>query len=535
MRGWKAPGIALLVAAVAVAALAPIGAAARAPGTGAWPMFADGAAHNAVNRAETTLTPSNVSGLHVTHTYPGWTEIQADTVYQVIVGSFGYSVTSGTRGGANTYITAFHLPSGSRAWRHQISSHNQTWNYVPAVVNGVLFVGGKSAMFAFNATTGQALWTTSVSAIGWFNEVTVTNGVVYADTYQGQTVYAFNATTGHQMWSVIPPGCCLTGAVTVSGSLAYVELSGDLIAYNATTGAHVFTATAVGGGGDTVAVSGGVAFVQTANDLQAFNAATGTSLWSAATEAGNVVSSLTPAVDGSTVVVGTTRYLIAFSASTGHRLWTYDAGSDYAEFLPPAIANGVVYAGSGGNGTPGLQRDHRCRALQRQRRILLERRGVERSRVCALHRRGDRLGPLTAGAIRSGLHAETPVELGARVSRARPCRRRVTSAVSGDEASRSNSMHVVKCVLQNRTRRWAHANSASVELQGGVSHGRGRPGSIGRLDRVGCALVIGRRSWRVGRLAACRHRSPPDQDRESVRSGLHQHGLQRRPADAVEH
>lgn len=349
MRGWKVPGVALLVAAVAAAALAPIGAAARASGTGTWPMFADGPAHNGVNRAESTLTTSNVSGLHVTHTFPAWTQIQADTVYQVIVGNFGYSVTGGTRGGANTYITAFKLPSGSRAWRHQISSHNQSWNYIPAVVNGDLYVGGESAMYAFNATTGHALWTTNVPATSLFNEVTVTNGVVYADTYFGQTVYAFNASTGHLMWSVSPPGCCLTGAVTVSGSLAYIELGSTLIAYNATTGAHVFTA-AVDGDGDTVAVSGGVVFVQTANNLQAYNASTGALKWTAATESGDVVSSLTPAVDGSTVIVGTTRYLIAFSASTGHRLWTYNSGTDGTEFLPPAIANGVVYAGSGGNG-----------------------------------------------------------------------------------------------------------------------------------------------------------------------------------------
>jgi outer membrane protein assembly factor BamB len=347
MRGWRAPGIALLVAAVAGAALAPIGAAARASGTGAWPMFADGPAHNGVNRAESTLTTSSVSGLHVTHTYPAWTEIEADTLYQVIVGNLGYGVTGGTSGGANTYITAFNLPSGSRAWRHQISSQRQSWNYVPAVANGDLYVGGESAMYAFNATTGHALWTTNVPSMSLFNEVTVNNGVVYADTYFGQTVYAFNASTGHLMWSVSPSGCCLTGAVTVSGSLAYVELVGELIAYNATTGAHVFTATVDGGGGDTVAVSGGVAFVQSANNLQAYNATTGAPKWSAATESGDVVASLTPAVDGSTVIVGTTRYLIAFSASTGHRLWTYDSGSDNTVFLPPGIANGVVYAGSG--------------------------------------------------------------------------------------------------------------------------------------------------------------------------------------------
>ena len=322
-------------------------------------MFADGPAHNGVNRAETTLTVSNVSGLHIARTYPAWGEIAADTVYQVIVGSLGYSVTPGTNGGANTFISAFQLPSGRRAWRHAVSSHNQSWNYVPAVSEGILYIGGDSQMTAYNAVSGALVWSTPVSPNSEFNEVTVANGMVYADTYYGETAYAFNASNGKVVWSVAPPGCCLTGAVTVSGGVAYIAQSQTLFAYKATTGEQIF-AKADGGSTDTVAVSGGVVFVQSINGttgghLQAFNATSGARLWSVVTEAGNSYSSLTPAVDGSTVVVGTTRYLIAFAAGTGSRLWTYDTGTSFTDFLPPSIANGVVYAGSIGNGLQAVR------------------------------------------------------------------------------------------------------------------------------------------------------------------------------------
>ena len=320
-----------------------------AAGTGDWPMFGDGAAHDSVNRAETTLTPANVSGLHVAHQYPGWTENQADTVYQVVVGNLGYSVIPGTRGGANTFITAFKLPSGSRAWRHQISSYGHSGNYVPAVANGVLYVGGDSAVYAFDATTGAAVWSTTLA--GGAEEVTVSGGMVYAGTS------AFNASNGHLIWTAAPSGCCLTGAITVAGGVAYIADNQKLFAYNATTGAHLFTSPAAGFG-DTVAVSAGVVFLQSAHDLQAFNASTGAVLWTKPTEGGNSVSSLTPAVDGSTVVVGTTRYLIAFAASNGARLWTYNSGSDLTEYLPPAIANGVVYAGSIGIGLQAFSEAH---------------------------------------------------------------------------------------------------------------------------------------------------------------------------------
>jgi outer membrane protein assembly factor BamB len=333
-------GLGVAVATAVVAALAPLSTGSLAAGTGNWPMFDDGPAHNGNNRAETTLTTTNVSGLHVVHTYPGWTTPPGASYprYQVVVGSLGYSVVSG-KGGPN--IQAFNLPSGTRAWHHPISITSTVWHFVPAVANGVLYVGGYDAMYAFNTTSGAAVWTTRVPIQSLFNETTVSGGIVYADTYDTETVYAFDASNGHVLWSRKPAGCCMVGAVTVSGGIAYAAQNGGLVAYNATTGASVFT-TAAAGGADTVAVSGGVVFLQSANNLQAFNASTGALLWTAATDAGGSLS-VTPAVDGSTVVVGTLHYLIAFAASSGARLWTLDTGS----VETPSIANGVVYAGTG--------------------------------------------------------------------------------------------------------------------------------------------------------------------------------------------
>jgi outer membrane protein assembly factor BamB len=55
-------------------------------------------------------------------------------------------------------------------------------------------------------------------------------------------------------------------------------------------------------------------------------------------------------VDGSTLIATTPEYVIAFNATSGVRLWAYDSGSDATGYLPPAVANGVVYAGSLGDG-----------------------------------------------------------------------------------------------------------------------------------------------------------------------------------------
>jgi outer membrane protein assembly factor BamB len=171
----------------------------------------------------------------------------------------------------------------------------------------------------------------------------VAGSVVYASTYASQKVYAFDAHTGTVLWSATPRGCCgsgLSGPVSVANDLAYVTTGNHVVAYNANMGSLVFTSSASPGRylGTTAAVSNGVAFVQAwGGFLDAFNASTGALLWSSPTMSDGVSG---PAVDGSTVVVSTQRNLIAFAASDGHRSWTVDGGADQQ----PAIANGVVYA-----------------------------------------------------------------------------------------------------------------------------------------------------------------------------------------------
>jgi outer membrane protein assembly factor BamB len=313
-------------------------------------MYRDGSAHNGTNRAETILSPVNVAGLHIAHAYPNWVPA-LDESSQIIVGSLGYSVDEGSHqepycgGVCNGFIWAFHLPSGAPAWHHKVYSGGHLHHYVPAVsAGGVLYVGGASAMYAFNAANGSALWTTPVGEL--FEQTTVaSNGIVYAAGLYG-SIYAFDGASGRILWSAKPSGCCANGAVTVAGGLAYFS-TGHLFAYNAKSGAPVFTSTATTEAAGTVAVSGGVAYVQGLHQLAAFNASTGSLLWSSVTELGGAYHSLAPAVDGGTVVVSTPRYLIAFAASTGARLWTVDSGTDYTGYSEPAIANGLVYTGSG--------------------------------------------------------------------------------------------------------------------------------------------------------------------------------------------
>jgi outer membrane protein assembly factor BamB len=273
-----------------------------------------------------------VSGLTIIAAYPSWAG-----KYQVVVGNLGYSDITGAGLGTNTYITAFNLLTGTRAWRHKISDHFLSGHYVPAISGGVLFVGGLDDMYAFNAVSGRQLWVTGTGSDGNFNEVTVANGIVYDDTSLGGTLYAFSAANGQLLWSALAPGCCLIGAVTVAGGLAYESTDAGLVAYNATTGAHVFTATAADQT-DTVVVGNGLAFMYGSDALQALNATTGALVWTVGLP--GETGPFTPAVDGDTLVIATARSMTAFSADSGAQLWSVSDGYDYSV---PAIADGVVY------------------------------------------------------------------------------------------------------------------------------------------------------------------------------------------------
>ena len=349
-----------------LAASAAPAAASNRPGyagAGDWTMYADGAAHNDVNRSEQALSPATVAGLHLAQTYTKWqpNEEQASP-YQIVVGNMGYSVYTAPYSLIGL-IMAFHLPAGTVAWHRVIAKNGDDWLYVPAVSNGRLYVGGADAMFAFDAVTGAPLWTTTVAPTNVapgpeFNPVTVSGTTVYGSTYTTGWIYAFSAARGKILWKV-KPAAEIIGPVSVSGGLVYVAGAftdvalGHLRAYNATTGALVFT-SAASTFGDSVAVSNGLAFVQDDTYLEAFNATTGALVWKATTEPGATSgnSSRTPAVDGATVVVSGNQHVEAFAAATGARLWSYDSGSSSTYYRQPALANGVVYVAAD---TKGLQ------------------------------------------------------------------------------------------------------------------------------------------------------------------------------------
>jgi outer membrane protein assembly factor BamB len=200
--------VGVLFASMLMAAFAmPLPARAATIGTGDWPMFIDGPAHNGNNRAETVLSPSTVSGLVVTHTYSSWVaEGNEDAgAYPVTSGSLGASFSNGTTGD-HLILDVFNLPAGTLRW-HRIVAElgGDTTPAVPepAFSGGDIFAGAGSTISAYDATSGHLLWSRAGAAGDHFNAITVSNGVIYADEYGSTTaVYALNATSGAVVWSM---------------------------------------------------------------------------------------------------------------------------------------------------------------------------------------------------------------------------------------------------------------------------------------------------------------------------------------------
>jgi eukaryotic-like serine/threonine-protein kinase len=86
----------------------------------------------------------------------------------------------------------------------------------PAVANGVVYVGGGSAVYA---TTGAGLWSHRTGDFV-YSSPSLANGVVYFGSYDGN-VYALSARTGSLLWEY-PIGVHVPSSPTVVNGLVFV-------------------------------------------------------------------------------------------------------------------------------------------------------------------------------------------------------------------------------------------------------------------------------------------------------------------------
>jgi len=97
------------------------------------------------------------------------------------------------------------------------------------VANGTVYVGGGFNLNAFNAATGELLWS-APTGFTIDSSPAVANGVVYVGSYDNY-VYAFDAATGQLIWRA-PTGFYVESSPAVANGVVYVGSDdGNLYAF----------------------------------------------------------------------------------------------------------------------------------------------------------------------------------------------------------------------------------------------------------------------------------------------------------------
>jgi outer membrane protein assembly factor BamB len=223
----------------------------------------------------------------------------------------------------------------------------------PTVYDGVVLVAAQDLnIHAYNATTGQLLWTKPGGS--FTSKLTVVNGVTYVGRYDqaGSSEFvAYNVKTGSQIWAV-PFPCFLQTIPAVANGTVFAECNGLLYAVNASNGSVVWTQPGAG----SPSVANGIVYTakspanSTDNNLVAYNVKTGALVWGK--RLGIFVFEDTPVIANGRLYVyyqisfGTNEDV--FNASNGKLIWqktfsgyAHCKMSTYECSYP--IANGVQY------------------------------------------------------------------------------------------------------------------------------------------------------------------------------------------------
>jgi len=234
---------------------------------------------------------------------PGFPRLTAQARSQVQTNwpEFGFDPQNSRYNPNETILTPSNVSGLTLAWIHQ---KQKSITASPVVVNGVLYEGSQSGLYAFNATTGKLQWKAKVFVT---DTPTVVGGIVYVGGAFG-LVQAFDANTGLSIWSYS------------ANELSSVQSSPTVV--------------------------NGVLYVGILTTLYALDAQKGTLIWDYPLQRYRNIYSA-PAVVSGIVYFGTQEgYVYALDAQTGSLIWSYSTGGTDSIFSSPAVVNGIVYIGT---------------------------------------------------------------------------------------------------------------------------------------------------------------------------------------------
>jgi eukaryotic-like serine/threonine-protein kinase len=306
-----------------------------------WPRFRYDNANTGYNPSETAISPSNVGTL-----VQKWAVPTGGTEAPDPIAAYGRVYVASMDG----TLTALDRSTGGVLW--SVDTGGGVGD-APAAANGLIYVGNDAALLALDAETGQLVWSRAYRE-GVAGSPVVGSGAVYAGG-SSEGMDALNARTGAVRWS--QPAATYGQSPTLAyGELFTPSYESDchIEARDARTGAFLWSATFCPyelESSITMPASGGAVYEYTFGAINAIDAVSGDVQWWAEARGGG----LPPAVANGVVFAAIypaylvrNEHVVAVSQSTGDLLWG-TALRDTSYYSSPAVANGVVYVGSGGH------------------------------------------------------------------------------------------------------------------------------------------------------------------------------------------
>jgi outer membrane protein assembly factor BamB len=296
----------------------------------------------------------NTSGLRPPLSILWSVNLGATVSYPLIAGGSIF-VLAGDSTVGNISLYALDAQTGSTIWGPVVVPNGVYWWAAAAYDNGTIFVVpdssspfGAGAMFAYDAATGDLLWSTTLANQYLYNSPpTALNGIVYtAGAGDGGTVYAVSETTGEVLWTAGVANGNSSSPVVTKTAVYVSYVCPNVYDFNPKTGKPIWTYSpdCDGGGGDTPVLFKGKLYVRDAIVFGSYNGG----VFNATTGAleGYFNSNFAPAFSGSTGLYTETNVLTAFSVTSGSATWTAAPPIDDSFSSAPIIVNGVVYIGT---------------------------------------------------------------------------------------------------------------------------------------------------------------------------------------------
>lgn len=235
-------------------------------------------------------------------------------------------------------LHAVDAATGAELWTYEVTSY--VTRATPAIVDGIVYVGGGFTFSALDAASGDVRWTVPLQYGGQASP-TVRDGLVVVSSQQGW-IFALDADTGEIAWRLPTEGIVFSAATITDDAVVYGTDEGILYSVDRVSGTLNWRISLPGGVFAAPVVSDATILATTqAGELFALDRSTGERNWSV-----KQGSAQGPATNGDIVVLAASDGgIYGFDMATGERRWLYPSGKQ--AMTSPAIAGNLAIVGTG--------------------------------------------------------------------------------------------------------------------------------------------------------------------------------------------